>query len=388
MKRISFVFVLGLLMACNSQKESLATDKSMEPHIEQVKQDYAPDSRVVLFDVEQKGEVLAGETNHPEAKQALLEKLESEKINYIDSISVLPSEEFRGKTGVINLSVANLRSSRGHSSELSTQATLGTPVKVYKRNRGWYLVQTPDNYLAWIDGGGLEILDEDEYKSWKEQPKLIFTNPYGFSFREKSRDLGTVSDLVYGDILGFNGKEGDFYSVSFPDGRTGYVAADQALKYDEWIAQQEPNEENLVRISKQFLGLPYLWGGTSFKGVDCSGFTKSVYFLNGLVLPRDASQQVNIGELVDTSEGWDEMKPGDLLFFGSPAREDRPERVVHVGMWIGGNKEFIHSSGKVRISSMNPEAENYDEPQLNRFLRAKRITPDDVVVDLRKSELF
>lgn len=388
MKKISFILVLGLLMACDSQKESATTEQAMEPHLEAVQKEFAPDSRVVLFDLEQKGNVLKGETNQPKAKQALLERLQKENIDFVDSIEVLPTKEFEGTTGVINLSVANLRSSRGHSSELSTQATMGTPVKVYKKTRGWYFVQTPDNYLAWVDGGGLTLMNENKFSEWKNKPKIIYTKAYGFSHEKKDKEAGTVSDLVYGDVLGLEGEEKGFYAVSFPDGRTGYVATDEAIPYNEWVNRQEPSGENLVSISKQFLGLPYLWGGTSFKGVDCSGFTKTVYFLNGLILPRDASQQVNMGETVDTSNGWKNMEKGDLLFFGSPAKDGRPERVVHVGMWIGGDEEFIHSSGKVRISSMNPNAENYDKSQLNRFLRAKRITPDDVVIDLRETKLY
>ena len=69
---------------------------------------------------------------------------------------------------------------------------------------------------------------------------------------------------------------------------------------------------------------------------------------------------------------FDKLIPDDLLFFGSKATDTTPERVVHVGMWIGNN-EFIHSSGKVRISSMDPDAENFDEPNYNRYLRTKRI---------------
>ena len=136
------------------------------------------------------------------------------------------------------------------------------------------------------------------------------------------------------------------------------------------------------------MGLPYLWGGTSMKGVDCSGFTKTVYLMNGLVLPRDASQQVHIGEEVDTKAGWHHLQPGDLLFFGSPAKEGQPERVVHVGMWIGGNNEFIHSAGMVHISSLNPQAPNYDEGEHKRFLRAKRITPQAALKDLRTASWF
>ncbi|GAB3818070.1 hypothetical protein GCM10028895_14890 [Pontibacter rugosus] len=189
-------------------------------------------------------------------------------------------------------------------------------------------------------------------------------------------------------MLALKEKSGDYYKVSFPDGREGYVPAAESIKYAEWVASRQPSSDNLVSTSKQLLGLPYLWGGTSFKGVDCSGFTKTVYFMNGLVLPRDASQQIHMGELVDTSKGWSNLQPGDLLFFGVPAKEGKSERVVHVGMWIGGDQEFIHSAGRVKISSMNPEAANYDESELKRFLRAKRITPEDAVVDLRKTALY
>ena len=75
--------------------------------------------------------------------------------------------------------------------------------------------------------------------------------------------------------------------------------------------------ESIVRCALKLIGLPYLWGGTSSKGVDCSGFSKTVYYLNGLILNRDASQQALHGMHVDLSEGYGQLRPGDLLFFGS-----------------------------------------------------------------------
>jgi cell wall-associated NlpC family hydrolase len=119
------------------------------------------------------------------------------------------------------------------------------------------------------------------------------------------------------------------------------------------------------------MGIPYLWGGTSTKGVDCSGFTKTIYLMNGLIIPRDASQQVHAGELIDNAKNWDMLEAGDLLFFGSEATSTSSRRVVHVGMWIGDN-EFIHSSRQVRISSVDPNAENYDQYNTNRYLEARR----------------
>src|SRR5690606_18955176 len=133
----------------------------------------------------------------------------------------------------------------------------------------------------------------------------------------------------------------------------------------------------------------YLWGGTSSKGVDCSGFTKNIYFLNGMVIPRDASQQIATGEEVDSTKDFENLNPGDLLFFVRPATATTKERVVHVGMWIGNN-EFIHASGDVHISSMDKNAPNYDRYNYDRYLRSQRLlnVRDNALVDLSKENIF
>ena len=139
-----------------------------------------------------------------------------------------------------------------------------------------------------------------------------------------------------------------------------------------FVKNLNPTVESLVSTGKTLIGVPYLWGGTSTKGVDCSGFTKTIYFLNGMVIPRDASQQVHTGILIDSTKNFDNLVKGDLLFFGRKATDSTAEKVVHVGMWIGDN-EFIHASGRVRISSLEKASKNFDEYNLNRYLRTKRI---------------
>jgi len=98
----------------------------------------------------------------------------------------------------------------------------------------------------------------------------------------------------------------------------------------------------------------------------------TVYFLNGIILARDASQQVNTGELVDTKNGWQNLQAGDLLFFGRKADENRKEKITHVAIYIGDG-DFIHAAGRVRVNSFNKNKAYYSKYRDNAFIRAKRI---------------
>jgi cell wall-associated NlpC family hydrolase len=196
-----------------------------------------------------------------------------------------------------------------------------------------------------------------------------------------------VCDLVFGDVMTLVAGEENNYKVLLPGGRKALVAKEQATIYNVWRNSRQPLPRNIIASARTMMGVPYLWGGTSFKGVDCSGFTKTVYFMNGLVLPRDASQQVQLGDDIDTKNGLQNLQAGDLLFFGSPAKNNKPEQVVHVGIWIG-NGEFIHAAGMVQVASLDPAAANYDANEHRRFLRAKRISPNNSLFDLRFADIY
>jgi len=377
------------VQACSPSKQAASAShtSAVQPIIDSIRSIYAPDKRTAIFDVTVNGLTLSGETDLPAAKTALLQALPKQ---YIDSIRTLPDTSPGAYTSaVVSISVANLRAKPGHPNEMVTQATLGVPLKVLKKDRGWYLVQTPDRYIAWTEAGGIKPMNMADAAQWQSLEKAIYIKPYGFAYTTENTDSPTVSDLVYGDVVAFRQQQENFYKIGFPDGRTAYIPAGEITLYKDWAASRQPTKDNLVNAAKKLMGVPYLWGGTSFKGVDCSGFTRTVYFMNGLVLPRDASQQVNIGQEIETKNGWQNLQAGDLLFFGTPARDGRPERVIHVGMWLGGeNNEFIQSASKVQVSSFDPKAPNYDGGELHRFLRAKRVTPKDVLYDLRTTTFY
>jgi len=383
------IFLVALITSCGK----LDDKRKLLEQIQQVQSEFAPDKRTALFDVSvvdaADAFVLTGESNLPEAVEALRAKLNSDNINFKDDIEILPSKKLNGKTqALINISVANLRSKPKHSAELATQATLGTPVKVLKEQDGWYYIQTPDQYLAWVDDGGVELFDDRVMTNWKTTDKLIYTKTYGHSYTGPDRKQ-PVSDLVAGNVLEIIKYVDEFFIVSYPDGRQAYVSKAEAEPYGSWLEKLTPNTDSIVATSKTLMGVPYLWGGTSTKGMDCSGFTKTVYFLNGMVIPRDASQQVHTGKAIDSIANFENLQKGDLLFFGNKATDSTSEKVVHVGIWIGNN-EFIHASDRVRISSMAKDADNYDEFNYNRYLRTKRILKeqDEGLISLSDTPLF
>jgi len=361
----------------NNAHKRIKADSSITQIIEGFTQRFAPDKRTAIFQIDafkQNNQlILTGRTNLFGAKSFLLDRLKIEKIPIIDAIKTLPEPKLADKVyGLVEVSVCNIRYSPKHGGELASQALMGTPVRILEKDdNGWLLIQTPDQYISWVDKGAISMMNKENIDRWKVIPKIIYTHAYGNAYTEPAQESTTVSDLVAGCTMELIGEKGNYYQVIFADNRVGFVPKHEAKIYNEWLSGLIASEENLIKTSKRLMGVPYLWGGTSFKGVDCSGFTKTVYFLNGIILPRDASQQVMIGETIDKSGNWGDLKPGDLLFFGEK-RDDGSERVVHVGMWLG-NGEFIHASNKVRVSSMIPTASNYDEYNVKRYLRTKRI---------------
>lgn len=362
-----FALMLGFA-ACQTDQEN----QEVTILIEELKANYAPDKRVALWDLTFENDSLKGETDQIEALKELLSNLQEKEIEFTDAVLRLPDAALGEKTkALVTISVANIRSQPKHSAELATQALMGTPLNVLKEDDGWFLVQTPDQYLSWVDQAGIHLMTTGELETWYRTPKLVFTDLIGYVWKTAD-EKEMVSDLVAGDLLTLESESNSHYFISLPDKRQGWVAKNQTQLWESWIASRNTNPESLISTAKQMMGTPYLWGGTSIKGVDCSGFTKTIFYLNGQIIPRDASQQIHEGDLVDVAKNWEKLEVGDLLFFGEKAKEDKKERVVHVGMWIGDG-EFIHSRGLVRVSSFDPENPNYDEYELNRYLRTKRI---------------
>jgi cell wall-associated NlpC family hydrolase len=177
--------------------------------------------------------------------------------------------------------------------------------------------------------------------------------------------------------------------VEYPDQRTGYVKKLESAKYNDWIKKVKPSGELIEKYARKFMGVPYLWGGTSVKGLDCSGFTKTSYLMNGFIIPRDASQQIFAGKDIDPELKFENLKKGDLMFFGRKATNSTKQRVTHVAIWLG-NGEFIHASRQVRLSSIDPDSPIYDEANKSRYLGSRRYlgVKDPLIANLKTDTLI
>ncbi len=369
------LFIASLILLCLSCTQSTTMVQQV---VEDIRMTYVPDKRVATFEVSatpKNGQILlTGETSIPEAKSLLLQQLQNVGMKYIDSIKLLPDEQLDGMTyGVVNLSVCNIRSNPKHAAELATQAPLGTPLRILKREGEWYKVQTPDHYLGWLDIGGFTLMNRVGYDDWLAQPKTMYRNDFGFSFQNPDLQSLRVSDLVAGNILVIDSIGEIFTKVVYPDKRIAYIPNHELRDYKAWINQDSVKIEQLITDAQRLIGRPYLWGGTSEKGMDCSGFTKTVYFMNGLMLPRDASQQVHVGVTVAHDTTWQNLLPGDFLFFGQKATAEQKEKITHVAIYLGDGK-IIHSSGTIKIESLKRGDPDFNEYRFNTFIQAKRMT--------------
>ena len=382
MKRV-FIFLAFLWGAVGASVTVQARHQTVPEEIVQLSDSlrklYAPDRRVELFDTDFTCDdhhvMLRGVTTSAAAKQALLNGLAERQYEVMDCLRVLPDEETLGEQiyGIVNLSVCNLRSANDFSSEMVTQALLGMPVRLL-RQENWYQIQTPDRYIAWVHRVGIHPVTRAELAAWNQAEKLIITAHYGFVFSAPNEHAQTVSDCVAGNRFKLLGMKGDYYKVGYPDGREGYVAKAIAQPETRWRAQLKQDAASILQTAKTLMGIPYLWAGTSSKGVDCSGLVRTTLFLHDILIPRDASQQATQGERIEIAPDFSNLQPGDLLFFGQKATAEQKERVIHVAFYLG-DKRFIHSQGDVRINSFDPTDPLFDAYNLGRLLFAARLLP-------------
>jgi len=370
-------FSLHFLFCASFRPSRPANSKDFPGQFQQiidlVKQKYCPDDRLAAYDI--KGALqgnsiqLTGETSSRNAFNEL--NLQFKKIadyNFKNEIELLSAKALGKDTcGIVRISVANLHLESLITTNLVNQALMGSKVKILKQKSGSCLGQLEDGYLGWIDAIVLTVGTDSLHQEWNRLEKVVVTTFWGLVYAEKSEKSSAITDIVVADELGFLAVEDNWVKVQLPDKRIGYVKADLVMEKKKWQNQPVAKPEDITQSALKLKGFPYLWGGTSIKAMDCSGFTGTVYRMNRIILPRDANMQVNVGSEVEITNNFENLKPADLLFFGS-----KKDRITHVGIYLG-NFQFIHSEGLVRQDSFKADDPNYYPYRLRTLQRVKRI---------------
>jgi hypothetical protein len=359
-----------------------AEKRMVEESLKEARSRLAPDKRVAVFDVKADLEgdavILRGEIQSSRLKGELLKSLsEKTSLNIVDSLVTLPDPKLGPEVfGLVSVSVANIRSKPAHSAELTTQATLGMPIRILKRKGSWWLVQMPDDYIGWTKDL-IVRMDAGKLAEWGAKRKVITTAEVGFTHLKTDPRSEVVSDFVSGGLFAFLGEKGGCYHVAYPDGRDAYLDKKEGVLFDAWLARAKDTPENILATARRYFGVPYLWGGTSAKGFDCSGFARTAYLLNGTLLPRDADQQWLVGEPVDTSHGLSSLEPGVLVFFRDEGKPGAEINIDHVGISLGGGR-IIHTPSTqaygVRTNSLLPGDPEFSQYLRDVFVGARRIT--------------
>ena len=334
------------------------------------------------------------------------------KFTIILSVFLLTIQAFaqnQARQAVVALSSIYMRTAPDYESALETQELMGTVVEVIGENGYWREIVSPQPYKAWCTEKGVVEMTPEALKAYQDTPKCMFTRLHGHVYEHPSCNSQTVCDLVGGDILRIAGQVGNdgkkacnvkaaqkaktasakgWTKVILPDGTEGWIKSDCIKPHEGFrsIAKGEGDAESISDkqmediIATAFLlkGVPYLWGGMTPKGVDCSGLVRWSYLMNGILLPRNASQMIHCGDEVHitlpqdgNAPGIEDLRRGDLVFFGTPATDEKPQRVTHVGIYIG-NDHIIHSSHLVRVNSLIPGEPDYYE-NAHKLIAARRL---------------
>ena len=276
--------------------------------------------------------------------------------------------------GIVTVSVCNTRSDAEYSAGQESQAIMGMPVEILGRDHEWTKIRTPEGYEHWTLSAAIKRVNREQLAQWNHSEQVVVTDLTTWVYQRPSRQAQVVSDVVAGCRLKYLGRKRGFYRVEYPDGRQGFISQDEAQKLSKWREKVGHDAASILRTAHSMMGIPYMWGGTSPKGVDCSGFVRTILYLHDIIIPRNASKQAKVGKRIQPQDDYADLQPGDLLFFGSKNQDGSPKRVVHVGISLGGCR-FIHSLGYVHTGSFNPLDADYDEYERNRFLFAARILP-------------
>ncbi|MCQ2283542.1 MAG: C40 family peptidase [Bacteroidales bacterium] len=239
-------------------------------------------------------------------------------------------------TGICLWMSVAVRAEARHASEMVTQLLFGETYRVLIATTEWLNIRTDDcGYEGWISTKQHTALTEEQYTQYLSMPKQLVDTPFLYL-----RDADT--HIAFPIFIGsqFPKPQDGSFTIGSRRFTTDAVSAPSSLRHKGLSEQQD----RLLSVAFQYLNAPYLWGGRTPAGIDCSGFVQMVFKQIGIDLPRDASQQVHAGQVIDFIQ---EAQIGDIAFF-----ENEEGVIVHTGI-VCGYQQIIHASGHVQINTLD-----------------------------------
>lgn len=344
-------------------------DDEVRALVEEVRDALAPDPRLAVFDVEVEidGDRLTfrGATSEPAAAHELHRRAAelTSWAEVVDLVQLLPEADADDRVhAVVSAAIAPMLAGPRIQSTQVSQAVLGSRLIVFRREGRWLQCRGPDGYIGWIHAGYVALMDEGMARAWELGADGDLWVSLGASV---VADDGDVMVRLPWAARVLREQDG---IVRLPDGRTGHAKGDMLPLGARGLGFPLETDA-LCQTASRWLGVPYLWGGITMGGVDCSGFVQAVYRMHGHLIPRDSDQQSRAGEPVEAGAEFELLHPGDLLFFA-----ETPGRCSHVAMSTGGS-HIIHSSlgnGGVARNDMAGRR-NYERELRRMFLWARRM---------------
>jgi cell wall-associated NlpC family hydrolase len=242
-------------------------------------------------------------------------------------------------SAVVSRPVANMYSSATELADVVSQAIYGSRIEILEESGGWARIRTPDEYTGWMPESSFRKAGEGERLYASEgrvaQVGSLFANLYREPSVTKHQPVLTLPYEARLEVIAEPADNQRWIEVRLVYGSPAWVQRGDLVFDPAPLSVPE-----LIAFSKRFIGLPYLWGGTSTFGYDCSGYVQMLCRRRGVTIPRDAQPQADWSGVVPVRR--EDLEPGDLLYFG---KSDK--KITHTGMYIG-NGEFINATTNVR----------------------------------------